>query len=102
VAELYSVTTRLPVKPPILPEQCILFIQDLKERLSLITLTGAEYLATVAHMAEAGFSGGKIYDALILAAAKKAGAEIIYTFNVRDFERIAPELKGRIRRPPNP
>ncbi len=37
-----------------------------------------------------------------LAAAKKSGAEIIYTSNVQYFVRIAPELKARIRTPPIP
>ena len=99
VAELYAVMTRLPIRPAISPEQCMLFLDDLRERLTLVHLTGAEYLATAARAAKAGLPGGKIYDALILACAGKAGVEAVYTLNVKDFERIAPDLAGRIQSP---
>lgn len=99
VAELYAVMTRLPVRPAISPEQCMLFLNDLRERLTLVGLTGSEYAATVARAAGAGLLGGKIYDALILACAGKAGAEVVYTLNAKDFERIAPDLAGRIQSP---
>ena len=99
VAELYAVMTRLPVRPAIAPEQCMLFVNDLRERFTLVGLTGAEYVATVARAAKAGLPGGKVYDALILACAGKAGAEVVYTLNAKDFERIAPDLAGRIQSP---
>ena len=99
VAELYAVMTRLPVRPAIAPEQCMLFVNDVRERLTLVGLTGAQYLATVASAARAGLPGGKVYDALILACAGKAGAEVVYTLNAKDFERIAPGLAGRIQSP---
>ena len=99
VAELYAVMTRLPVRPAIAPEQCMLFVDDVRERCTLAGLTSAEYVATVANAAKAGLAGGKIYDALILACARKAGAEVVYTLNAKDFERIAPDLAGRIQVP---
>ena len=99
VVELYAVMTRLPVRPAIAPEQCMLFVNDLRERFTLVGLTGAEYVATVARAAKAGLPGGKVYDALILACAGKAGAEVVYTLNANDFERIAPDLAGRIQSP---
>lgn len=99
VAELYAVMTRLPVRPAIAPEQCMLFLNDLRERLTLVSLTGAEYLATVASAARADLPGGKVYDALILACGGKAGAEVVYTLNAKDLERIAPDLAGRIQSP---
>jgi predicted nucleic acid-binding protein len=99
VAELYAVMTQLPVRPAIAPEQCMLFVDDVRERCTLVGLTGAEYVATVAAAAQAGLPGGKVYDALILACAEKAGAEAVYTLNARDFERIAPDLAGRIQSP---
>jgi predicted nucleic acid-binding protein len=99
VAELYAVMTRLPVRPAISPEQCMLFVNDLRERFTLVHLTGAEYLAIVARAATDGLPGGKVYNALILACARKAGAEVVYTLNAKDFERIAPDLAGRIQSP---
>ena len=99
VAELYAVMARLPVRPAIAPEQCMLFVSDVRERFTLVSLTGAEYLATVASAAKAGLPGGKVYDALILACAGKIGAEVVYTLYTKDFERIAPDLAGRIQSP---
>jgi len=99
VAELYAVMTRLPVRPAIAPEQCMLFVSDLRERFTLVSLTGAEYGATVASAARADLPGGKVYDALILACAGKAGAEVVYTLNAKDFKRVAPDLAGRIQSP---
>ena len=99
VAELYAVMTRLPVRPAISPEQCMLFVNDLRERFTLVHLTGAEYVATVASAAKAGLPGGKVYNALILACAGKAGAEVVYTLNAREFDRIAPDLGGQIQEP---
>jgi predicted nucleic acid-binding protein len=40
--------------------------------------------------------GGIIYDALILACARKVQAERIYTWNVKHFQMVAPDLAGRI------
>ena len=36
-----------------------------------------------------GVRGGAIYDWLHLAAARKAGAEVFYTLNLRDFQALA-------------
>jgi predicted nucleic acid-binding protein len=90
VAGVYAVMTRLPVRPAILPEQCMVFLSDLRERFTLVHLTGAEYLATAASAARAGLPGGKVHEALILACAREAGAEVVYPLNAKDFARIAP------------
>ena len=46
-----------------------------------------------------GCAGGRVYDAPHLAAARKANCEQIYTFNLRQFCELAPELADRIRTP---
>jgi hypothetical protein len=46
-----------------------------------------------------GFTGGRVYDALLLSCAPKAKAQTIYTWNAKHFQAIAPELAGRIRTP---
>jgi predicted nucleic acid-binding protein len=99
LAEVYAVMTRLPVKPAILPDQALLFVQEMRDRLTLIPLEEADYSAALQQAAERGIAGGRIYDALLLQCAAKAGAEIIYTWNVGDFQRLAPDLAGRIRTP---
>jgi hypothetical protein len=43
--------------------------------------------------------GGIIYDALLLASARKVSADRIYTWNLGHFRMIAPDLAARIVEP---
>jgi len=95
--ELYSVMTRLPVKPRIPPEQAMLFIENLAERVRLITLEPDEYIEALRSASEKGIAGGTVYDALILACARKSKARAIYTNNIRELAKIAPDLEQRLR-----
>lgn len=99
LAELYAVMTRLPVKPMIPPEQGVLFLESLLERVSVVTLDAEEYHAAIQEAANVGVAGGGIHDALILRCARKSEADRIYTLNRRDFVRLGPELADRIRMP---
>src|SRR5260221_1755675 len=99
LAEVYGVTTALPVKPPIQPEQALRFIVELQSRLTSISLDEKEYRATIEEAAGKGLSGGKIYDALLLRCAIKWQADVIYTWNVKHFQNISPEIHSRIRAP---
>ncbi len=56
VAEVYSTMTRLPVKPPIPTEQALLFIRQIRERFSVVSLTDAEYFETVERLADRGIA----------------------------------------------
>jgi predicted nucleic acid-binding protein len=53
-------------------------------------------METLRRTANLGHSGGMIYDALHLACARKVEAEQIYTWNVRHFRMMAPDLADRI------
>lgn len=46
-----------------------------------------------------GLGGGKVYDALLIECARISRADRIYTFNLRDFRRLAPDLTDRISAP---
>jgi predicted nucleic acid-binding protein len=87
-AELYSTLTRLPVRPRIGTEQEMLFVESLRERVSLVALDGAEYLETVSEVARRRLAGGIVYDALIAACARKFRAAVLYTWNPADFARL--------------
>ncbi len=69
---------------------------NIYERLSLMSLTTAEYFKLLDHAGPAGARGGAIYDLLLLACARKAKAERIYTLNVRHFGVLAPDLAPQI------
>jgi len=99
LAEVYAVMTALPVKPPIQPEQALRFIVEIENRLTTIALDGNEYKAAIEDAAGKGLFGGKIYDALLLRCAVKWQADVIYTWNVKHFQNILPEIHSRIRAP---
>lgn len=99
LAEVYSVLTRLPVRPIILPEQAMLFLTDVRERLSIITLDDAAYFDAIQSSASRGITGVPIYDALLLHCAAQVDAETVLTWNVGHFQQIRPDLADRVRTP---
>ena len=97
LAEFYAVITRLPVRPAVQSSEAMLMIErDILAHCRLIELDTEDYRTTLAKAAENGWRGGSIYDALLLRCAAKADPDRIYTFNVADFVRLAPELANRI------
>ena len=97
LAEIYAVLTRTPFAQPISPPSAWQVIEDnVLERFEVVTLTAKEYQQTIHDCALQGWSGSRIYDALHLKAARKANCERIYTFNVRHFQQMAPDLSSRI------
>lgn len=100
VAEVYSTMTRLPVKPPIPPEQALLFVQQIRQLFTVVPLTDEEYFSTVERLAQNGLAKNYIYDALIVRAAEKSGADIVYTWNISDFLKVSPpSILSKIRVP---
>lgn len=99
LAEVYSTLTRMPGKHRISTEQAMLFIGSIRERLSIISLTGDEYADALQSSPERGIVGGGIYDALLAHCAVKAQAETIYTWNTRHYVLCAPEVTQRMRTP---
>jgi len=92
LAELYAVLTTLPLKPKISPLTAWRLVHDNVETAArLISLSPSEYKTTVKQMSELGLTGGIIYDALIVKAAKKSKVERLLTFNFDDFMRVWPD-----------
>ena len=99
LAEVYATMTALPVKQFIPTDQALLFVQEVRDRCTIITLDEDEYYGTIAQTAEAGLSSGRVYDALLLRCAAKVKAERIYTWNLKHFRTINPHLADRIHTP---
>jgi predicted nucleic acid-binding protein len=59
-------------------------------------LTADEVFQAIQRTAALKLPGGIIYDALILACARKVQAEKIYTWNAKHFKMVAPDLASRI------
>ena len=99
LAEVYSFLTGAPGKDRVTREAALLFLSNVRSRFNLVTLTGNEYVDGVEWTASIGVIGGGIYDALLARCALKVQAEIIYTWNVKHFLRLGPEIAGRVATP---
>ena len=100
LGELYSALTSLPVSPRILPAEAYRIIgTNVRAHFRLIPATAEMYAAAIDVCVRQSFGGGKVYDALLLGCARKAGCNRIYTFNLGDFRRLAPDLADRIASP---
>lgn len=64
-----------------------------------ISLTEREYYAALERTERLGIRGGAVYDALILACARKAKATQIWTFNLRHFLLFAEDWADRVKEP---
>jgi predicted nucleic acid-binding protein len=91
IAEVFATLTRLPVQPRIHPlEAARIITENLLPHFEVVSLHREDYLEAMNTMARGGWSGAKIYDALLLGCAAKSAAERIYTFNLGDFRQLAP------------
>ena len=101
LAECYAVLTRLPGGDQVMPSVAWQLLQEnVVKDFTLVALSAKEYSKALADSAASGVQGGRIYDALLLAAALKSDAERIYTFNVSHFQSLAnDDLRKRIMAP---
>jgi predicted nucleic acid-binding protein len=99
LAEVYATMTALPVKDIMSPDQALLFVQEVRDRLTIVTLTEEEYYTTIEQAAALRFTSGRIYDALLLRCAAKVKAGTVYTWNLKHFRAINPALADRIHTP---
>lgn len=96
IAEVYNTLTAMPPVLRLTPRDAVLAVETFLKRLTPITLSADEYMETLHRTANLGHSGGMIYDALHLACARKVKAEHIYTWDVRHFRMLAPDMADRI------
>ena len=67
----------------------MLFIGSIRERLSIIALSGDEYADALQASSARGIVGGGIYDAILAQCAIKAEAEAIYSWNAGTMRNVA-------------
>ena len=99
LVEVYATLTRMPGKHRVNPEQAMLFISDLKERLTVVGLTPEETLEMLQTHADNGVAGGTTYDGVLAACALKAGAQRLFTWNTRHYAQLGAAVNKLLRTP---
>jgi hypothetical protein len=77
----------------------MLFLRDVRERLTLVALDESEYFKVLENTASAGISGGASYGAIIAHCALKAKAQTIDTWDIKHFNRLGENVAARVRQP---
>lgn len=97
ILEIYSVLTSAPFKPKITPIIAKQLIENnLKNIAKTIYLTDEDYFKIVEKMSNSNFSGGIIYDAIIVECALNAKVDEILTLNSKDFLRLTAETSIKV------
>ncbi len=90
IAEVYAALTHLPVRPRIHPAEAARIVtENILPHFEAVPLAKKDYLDALSMMASGGWTGAKIYDALLLRCAAKCSVARIYTFNLGDFQQLA-------------
>jgi len=98
LAELYTTLTR-PTRYRLPPIDAARIIDHINKTFKVVSLTPAEYVRTIEAAAISGLAGPIVYDALLMATARKIDARTIYTHNIKHFRQVAPDLASRIKEP---
>jgi predicted nucleic acid-binding protein len=99
LAEIYSSLTGRTGRERVSADEAMLFLGNVRERLTIVGLDDQEYFKALEAFAALGIAGGAIYDALLAHCALKAKAQALYTWNAKDFTRLGPEISGRVKTP---
>ncbi len=89
--ECFSVITRFP--PPLRVTTRTaerLLRTNLEDHLEVADVTPVDAWAAIEEVRLGGGSGGSVYDAVIAQSVARAGANVLFTWNVKDFLRVAP------------
>jgi predicted nucleic acid-binding protein len=99
LAEVYATLTGMPGRRRVSGHEALLFLGNIRERLTVVALDEEDYFEVTEASAAANLVGGAIYDAVLGHCALKARAEVIYTWNAKDFLRLPPAIASRVKIP---
>lgn len=99
LAEVYATLTGMPGGRRVGGDAALLFLGDIRENLTLVSLDERDYFLFIENVARAKLSGGVIYDALLGHCALKAKAQTLYTWNTKDFLRLPQDIASRVSEP---
>jgi len=92
--ETYSVLTRLPTPHRLSPVAALSLVEaNFLRRVRIVALDAEAYGILLRGAPAVGISGGRMYDAVIAACARKEGVQTLLTFNESHFRHFAdPDL----------
>lgn len=97
LAEIYTALTATPFQKRPAPVEVWQMLQEnVLELFEIQALSRKDYMQVIQDCAARGLSGARIYDALHIHSARKAGCSRIYTFNAKHFRALAPDLQDQI------
>jgi predicted nucleic acid-binding protein len=99
LAEVYATLTGMPGRWCVGGDAALLFLGDIREKLTLVSLNEREYFEVLEEAAAGNLAGGAVYDALLGRCALKAKADTLYTWNVKDFLRLPHAIAARVKQP---
>jgi predicted nucleic acid-binding protein len=98
LGEVYATLTGLPIRPRITGPEGIAIVKLIRQRLTIVSLSEQEYVSTL-EAASPTIVGGAAYDLLIAQCAIKARADILLTWNTRDFTRFGADISRLVKTP---
>lgn len=99
LVEVFSSLTRMPRQYRTRPEEALLFLETVTNRVTSVALDADEYWSVLKGCGDLGVAGGAVYDALIAHCAVKIGADVLYTWNLQHFHRLGTDVAHRVRTP---
>jgi predicted nucleic acid-binding protein len=99
LGEVFVTLTGLPLRPRITGPEAALMLDEICRRVSLVSLTQQEYRDALSELATTPIVGSATYDFLIAKCAVKEGADVILTWNARDFLRFGAPIASKVRTP---
>jgi len=101
-AEAWAVLTALPIEPRISGDVANAVLDRVRRSITFVGSRSATYPSAAARCSARALRSGAIYDALHLVTAEAESADLLLTFNIEDFVRLAEPGSPRIVAPPDP
>ena len=92
LVETYAVLTRLPPPYRLRPADALAVMEGSWSHVDVAALDGTAIWPLLRALRDDGIAGGNTYDAAIVACARKAGVDVILTWNMDDFEKVAGDI----------
>jgi predicted nucleic acid-binding protein len=91
--EAYAVLTRLPAPYRLKATDALAALEGSWGDAEVVAVPASETWSLLRTLPERGVSGGGSYDAMIVACARRAKADVILTWNLRHFERLTEDIE---------